>query len=48
MDQTSTPVDGKMSINDASEGCAQQDSFEPFRVTIKWDGKTEEFDLKAK
>jgi hypothetical protein len=44
----STPVDGKMGINDACEGCAKQDSSDPFHVTINWDGKTEEFDLKAK
>jgi len=48
IDVTSTPVDGKMGINDACEGCAKQDSSDPFHVTIKWDGKTEEFDLKAK
>lgn len=45
---TSTPVDGKMGINDACEGCAKQDSSDPFHVTIKWDGKTEKFDLKVK
>ncbi|MCU7743033.1 hypothetical protein N7983_07605 [Priestia megaterium] len=48
IDVTSTPVDGKMGINDACEGCAKQDSSDPFHVTIKWDGKTEKFDLKAK
>jgi len=48
IDVTSTPVDGKMGINDACEGCAKQDSSDPFHVTIKWEGKTEKFDLKAK
>ncbi|MDC7720673.1 hypothetical protein [Priestia megaterium] len=48
IDVTSTPVDGKMGINDACEGCAKQDSSDPFHVTIKWDGKTEKFDLKVK
>ncbi|MEB2291800.1 hypothetical protein [Priestia megaterium] len=35
IDVTSTPVDGKMGINDACEGCAKQDSSDPFHVTIK-------------
>ena len=48
IDKTSTPVDGKLDINDACEGCAKQDSSKPFHVTIKWDDKTEEFELKPK
>lgn len=48
IDKTLTPVDGKLDINDGCEGCAKQDSSEPFHVTIKWDGKTEEFELKPK
>ncbi|MGP0689607.1 hypothetical protein ACW5UC_23970 [Priestia aryabhattai] len=48
IDKTSTPVDGKLDINDGCEGCAKQDSSEPFHVTIKWNGKAEEFELKPK
>ncbi|MFF2594728.1 hypothetical protein ACFVSZ_15320 [Priestia megaterium] len=39
---------GKINLNGSCSGCATQSSSAPFHVTIKWNGKEDKFDLKAK
>ncbi|WP_461672319.1 hypothetical protein [Priestia megaterium] len=45
---TDDETGGKINLNGGCSGCATQSSSAPFHVTIKWNGKEDNFDLKAK
>ncbi|MBX9983722.1 MULTISPECIES: hypothetical protein [Priestia] len=45
---TDDETGGKINLNGSCSGCATQSSSAPFHVTIKWNGKEDKFDLKAK
>ncbi|MGF9946210.1 hypothetical protein ACW5UC_28445 [Priestia aryabhattai] len=45
---TDNKTEGKINLNGGCSGCATQSSKVPYHVTIKWDGKEDKFDLKAK
>lgn len=45
---TDDEIGGKINLNGSCSGCATQSSSAPFHVTIKWNGKEDKFDLKAK
>ena len=45
---TDNKTEGKINLNGSCSGCATQSSKVPYHVTIKWDGKEDKFDLKAK
>ncbi|MEH6981864.1 hypothetical protein [Priestia megaterium] len=45
---TDDETGGKINLNGSCSGCATQSSNAPFHVTIKWNGKEDKFDLKAK
>ncbi|MCZ8495599.1 hypothetical protein [Priestia megaterium] len=45
---TDDEMGGKINLNGSCSGCATQSSSAPFHVTVKWNGKEDKFDLKAK
>ncbi|WP_394542799.1 hypothetical protein [Priestia aryabhattai] len=45
---TDNETEGKINLNSNCSGCATQNSKVPYHVTIKWNGKEDKFDLKAK
>ncbi|BFJ01252.1 hypothetical protein MMB68_23015 [Priestia sp. Y58] len=45
---TDDETGGKINLNGSCSGCATQSSSAPFHITIKWNGKEDKFDLKAK
>lgn len=45
---TDDATEGKVNLNNSCSGCATQSSKAPYHVTIKWNGKEDKFDLKAK
>ncbi|MGE7215141.1 hypothetical protein [Priestia koreensis] len=45
---TDNASEGKINLNSNCSGCSTQSSKVPYHVTIKWDGKEDKFDLKAK
>ncbi|GAB1763497.1 hypothetical protein ABFY54_02050 [Priestia megaterium] len=45
---TDNETEGKINLNSNCSGCATQSNKVPYHVTIKWNGKEDKFDLKAK
>lgn len=45
---TDDETEGKINLNGSCSGCSTQSSSAPFRVTIKWNGKEDKFDLTPK
>ncbi|MBU8753508.1 hypothetical protein [Priestia megaterium] len=45
---TDDETEGEINLNGSCSGCATQSSNAPFRVTIKWNGKEDKFDLTSK
>jgi len=48
LEGTDNETEGKINLNSNCSGCATQSSKVPYHVTIKWNGKEDKFDLKAK
>ncbi|MBT2259587.1 hypothetical protein [Priestia megaterium] len=48
LEGTDNETEGKINLNSNCSGCATQSSEVPYHVTIKWNGKEDKFDLKAK